>query len=466
MIVMLNRKLFGVLFTTFVLITLAAGVYLVGIKTGFWGRAFGTPANLNVDVGKSFVNPANCWKSLAQGGESKSRMLVSVIPDVKKLQPQYIRIDHIYDNYDVVGRDASGQLTFNWQNLDLTVSDIRAAGATPFFSLSYMPPVISKDGKVDSEPTNWTEWQLVVQRTVEHYSGRRGLNIPNVYYEVWNEPDLFGGFKAGGNKNYLNLYYYAQLGAVSAGNVNFFKIGGPATTALYRSWVDSLLQMAQAGKIRIDFLSWHDYSKSLDQYDNDVKSVSAWLSSYPNYAKMELVISELGINGSNDAAYDGNLSAIHTLATTAALQANITKCFNFEIIDGAGPTKLWGRWGLLTNGNFGAPTPKSRYYAIQFLNNMVGDRMSVGGSGSWVKAFARYDGSKVRVMVVDYDPFGSHREAVPMCLNNLPFKNFTIKRINFLGGATSTQTSATSNSWCAVEGFTPNTAAIFEITPQ
>jgi hypothetical protein len=173
----------------------------------------------------------------------------------------------------------------------------------------------------------------------------------------------------------------------------------------------------------------------------------------------------MGINNKNDPAYDGNLSAIHTLSAITALQVKVSKCFNFEIIDGAGATKLWGRWGMLTNEKYGPPEPKPRYYAIQFLNKMVGDSMSVSGNGSWVKAFVRYDGSKIRILISNYDYGGKHGEAVPLTLVNLPFRKFTIARINFLGGTTTQTVTVNTNTWSTVEGFDPDTAAIFEITP-
>lgn len=462
---MLRSKVFNVFSTIFILAGLAVGVYLVGVKTDFIKKASGTSANLVVDVGTSFVNSADCWKNLSQGGESKGRMFASVIPDIKKLQPQYIRIDHIYDNYDVVGRDPQGQLTFNWQNLDQTVQDIIASGATPFFSLSYMPIAISKDGHVESEPANWSDWQAVIQGTIEHYSGKHGMNLASVYYEVWNEPDLFGGYKISGDKNYLDLYYYAQAGAKLAQNVNSFKIGGPSTSGLYKAWVDAMMKDVSGGNIRLDFFSWHNYYGDTNNYDNDIQNISSWLAGYPNFQNIELIVSEMGINNKNDPAYDGNLSAIHTLSAITALQAKVSKCFNFEIIDGAGPTKLWGRWGMLTNEKYGPSEPKPRYYAIQFLNKMVGDGMSVSGNGSWVKSFVRYDGSKIRILISNYDYSGKHSEAVPLTLVNLPFRKFTIARINFLGATTTQAVTVNTNTWSTVEGLDPNTAAIFEITP-
>jgi len=462
---MRHSNLFSIFSTIFVVAGLVAGIYLVGIKTGFIKKASGVPANLVADLGTSFVNPASCWDNLAQGGESKGRMLASVTSDIKKLQPQYIRIDHIYDNYDVVGKDATGKLIFNWQDLDQTVSDITASGATPFFSLSYMPPVISKDGKVESEPSNWADWQFIVQKTIEHYSGKGGLNLQNVYYEVWNEPDNFGGFKPSADPNYLDLYYYAQAGAKLAQNVNSFKIGGPATSGLYKNWFDAILTDATDGKIRLDFFSWHNYYNDTNNYDNDVNNITSWLTSYPNLKNIELVVSEMGIDSKNNSVYDGNLSAINTISAVTALQGSVSKCFTFEIIDGVGPQKLWGRWGILTNEKYGTPDEKPRYTALQFLNKMTGDSVAVTGNGSWVKSFARYDGTKIRILISNYDPEGTHSEAVPLTLINLPFRKFTVTRINFLGSSTTQTVTVDTNSWSTVETFDPNTAAIFEITP-
>jgi len=60
-----------------------------------------------------------------------------------------------------------------------------------------MPGVIAKDGNIINPPNDWNEWTLVVQKTIEHYSGKNDRNMNGVYYEVWNEPDLaqFGGWK-------------------------------------------------------------------------------------------------------------------------------------------------------------------------------------------------------------------------------------------------------------------------------
>lgn len=455
----------SVLVTLFLLFSIPAGIYLVQQKTHFFNEALGTPAHLYIDASSVQNSTSSEWRNLAQGGEEKGRMLASVIPQIANLQPEYIRIDHLYDLYDVVQKDSAGNINFNWGNLDQTVSDIIASGATPFLSLSYMPPAISLDGNTTSLPKNWADWELVVQRTIEHYSGRSEMNLKNVYYEVWNEPDLFGGFKIDGQKNYIDLYSHAALGASRASNVNSFKFGGPATTDLYQSWFDGMFKMAASG-VRMDFFSWHKYSKDIGDYDNEISNVKQWIANYPNLSGIELIISETGINGANDPAYDGYLSAVQTLATMSVIGGTVSKGFSFEIKDGPGDKQYWGRWGLLTNDKFGAPQIKPRYNAILFLNSMKGNLVNVVGQGSWIKAFARQDGQTLKLFVVNYDPYGNHSELVPIRIDKLKNGNYTEKRINYGGAVTTKTVSVTGSVLDLSEAFTANTAAIFEIIPQ
>ena len=177
------------------------------------------------------------WRAVAQGGEEIKTFLDGNVVGVAEWKPEQIRIDHIYDQFGVVSREGR-ELKFDWRELDLLVDKIASTGAKPFFSLSYMPESISS-GDLVAQPRSWDEWAWVVQKTIEHYSGEKGFD--GLYYEVWNEPDLFGKWTLRGEKNYLKLYEFAALGAGRARGVKSFKLGGPATTGLYKDWVGRLL---------------------------------------------------------------------------------------------------------------------------------------------------------------------------------------------------------------------------------
>jgi hypothetical protein len=441
-------KLFGVLF---LLLSLPVGIILVQKAVNYFSNALGLPANLVIDMTTDYGQAPDAWRNLAQGGEEKGRMLLPVISQVKALKPEYIRIDHVFDFY-------------NLQELDNVISDITTTGAKPFIALSYMPSSLSKSGDINDLPANWADWENSVQRVVERISGKNGLAISDVYYEVWNEPDLFGGFKTSGSKNYLDLYLHSAIGASRAVNTLPFKFGGPATTGYYDNWMKGLLNFVTRNNLKLDFLSWHRYSKNLDDFEKDVAKARGLLSDY-NLVGREVIISEMGPNSENDPVYDGVFGSIHEIATSIVLQNEVSKTFTFEIKDGPSDEKYWGRWGLFTNEKFGVPETKPRAKAILFLNSMIGGtKLNVFGQGTWIRAMAKKLGSNVtRILVVNYDPKGMHEEVVPIKLANLSSRNFTFKRIDFLGASVSQEIATTSAEWATEQYFKPNSAAIFEI---
>jgi hypothetical protein len=441
----IKKQLFKALILLVLIVSVPVSIYLVSQKTEFFQRASGEPANLVIDASQIIGGKSESWRYLAQGGEEKGRQLLPVIDKTKSLLPKYIRIDHVFDYY-------------NEQELDQVIKDILATGAKPFISLSYMPPQMAKDGNITNEPNNWSEWENLVTKTVERISGRNGLNIGNVYYEVWNEPDLFGKFKISGSKNYLELYSRTARAVQRAKNVNSYKIGGPATTAFYENWMNRLLIFTQENNLPLDFISWHRYSKDLNKYEDDFLGTV-------NFGGKELIISENGPNSENDSVYDNNFGAMHLIATTALLEGKVDKIFNFEIKDGLGKEKYWGRWGMITHEKWGTPEIKPRYRAVQFLNNLIGGtNIQITGQGSWVKSIAkRYENNKIKILIVNYDRFGKHVEAVPLKVTNLPSNNFKLRRIDFLRGVSTINIAVENLTWESTLYFEPNTASIFEL---
>lgn len=428
------------------LVSVPISIFLVGQKTNFSNRANDLPANIVIDANNVSENTSGeVWRNLAQGGEDRTRQLQPVLNEVKALHPKYIRIDHIFDFYTEA-------------ELDLIINDITATGAKPFIALSYMPPSLSKTGNTTDLPNDWTAWENLVQKTVERISGKGGLNISNVYYEVWNEPDLFGGFKMGGDKSYLELYTHTVRGAQRAKGVNSFKIGGPAVTGFYENWLNKLLVFTQENNIRLDFLSWHRYSKVLSDYEDDFNDSD-------HFQGYETIITEMGPNSENDKVYDTNFGALHLIATSVLLEGKVDKIFNFEIKDGIGPEKYWGRWGMITNEKWGKPEVKPRYRAVQFLNNLNGGKeIKVEGNGSFVKAIAKNNNGKTQVLIVNYDHNGRHAEAVPVKITNLPSNTIKLKRINFNGNTQETVINLDGNTYETTLSFDPNTASILELT--
>jgi len=392
----------------------------------YFSRAAAIKANIVVDATKTSGPFPDRWKALAQGGEESGvRMLENVISQVSGLYPRYIRLDHIYDFYDMVSRDSSGNLFFNFSKLDKTVCDIYNTGAKPFFSLGYMPPTMSDDGSLIGKPKNWDEWIFLVQKTIEHYSSKDTV-LPcgalenfwktDIYYEVWNEPDLetFGKWRYSGEKSYNDLYFYSVKGAQQAQNALPFKIGGPVTTALYKNWIQKFLDFVSANNLRIDFLSWHHYSKKTDDFTDDIIKLNKWLGESPKYDKYEnlpKIISEWGYDSEKNPIADTEMGAAHTVASLRnLLNARLELAFLFEIKDG--PTLSWGI--LNYDGS-----PKPRYQALKLLNALEGSQLIVDGEGSNVSAIASENEEKIVLILTNYDQSGRNYEAVPVVFKNL-----------------------------------------------
>ena len=410
----------------------------------YLSRAAPVKANIMVDVKKTSGPFPDRWKALAQGGEESGvRMLENVISQVSELYPRYIRIDHIYDFYDVVSRSSTGNLSFNFSKLDQTVCDVYHIGAKPFFSLGYMPPTMSDDNTLIGKPKNWNEWTFLVQKTVEHYSGK-DIVLPcgaldnfwktDIYYEVWNEPDLesFGKWRYSGGKSYSDLYFYSVKGAQQAQNSLPFKIGGPVTTALYKNWIQKFLDFVVTNNLRIDFLSWHHYSKKTDDFTDDIIKLHRWLGESPKYDRYENlpnIISEWGYDSEKNLIADTEVGAAHTVASLRNLiDARIEMAFLFEIKDG--PTLSWG---ILTHDG----KPKPRYQALKLLNALEGNQLVVEGEGSDVSAIASISEEKIALILTNYDESGRNYEAVPVVFKNLDGARYSLKK-TYLDGRSET----------------------------
>lgn len=398
-----------------------------------FSRAAVQKANLSINA-KDFKGPLqHNWQAIAQGGEESGvRMLENVSLPASALSPRYIRIDHIYDFYNVVQKDESSQkLSFDWTELDKTVCDIYRTGAKPFFVLGYMPKELSSDGSLISVPKSWPDWQLLVKETIERYSGINtklcgaieGDWLKDIYYEVWNEPDLesFGKWSIyGGNKDYRALYYYSATGAKNAQNVQRFLIGGPATTRAYRNWFLNLIRYAKSQNLPLNFLSWHHYSTQTNDFTYELQNVHSWLQdpSLGYYRSLPKIISEWGYDSNPNPIADTNVGAAHTVATIRDLiDQNVEMAFAFELKDGPSP-----KWGIFTYD----ASPKPRFYALKMLNKLSRHRLRVLGEGTHVKAIASTPlNNSLSIIIVNYDDKNKNIESVPIQINNL--KNGTYR---------------------------------------
>lgn len=462
----IRQSLGTLVLTVLIGASLLLAVRNLGVVTDLLPHASIEPANIIVDTAAILGTFDRPWQHLAQGGEGHDWRLQPIAAQVRALNPSYIRLDHIFDFYDIVS-GTPGNIQFNFSKFDLILSDIQSVGAKPYIALSYMTPSLAEGGELTGPPVRYEDWQLMVQKTIEHVSGTRGMS--DVYYEVWNEPDLFGGWKYHGSRNYLTLYTYAARGAAAARVSQPFKIGGPAITALYKNWFDALMKHVQDNKLKFDFFSWHRYDTDIDVFKKDMFEVRQWIAKYPQLEPtVEFHITEWGHDSKNNAGYDGLQSAAHTVAGAIEMIGVVNRAFVFEIQDGKDPAgqAKWGRWGLFTHADFGAQA-KPRYHALKLLENMGPERLQLLGKGSYVKAFAARKGPQHwQVILSNYDPRGKNTETVPVTFKNLPVGTYTA-RITYVSKAAQTKTVTTQSSDLQIAvPLGVYEVALVELTPQ
>lgn len=468
----LRRRLMVTLVVTALALPLSIGLFVSYFILGTFAKA-----NIRVDASRPVAVLKDNWRGFAQGGEEiGARMIQPVIPHMKTLNPRYIRIDHVYDFYDVVKRDGANHLVFNWGQLDQTVCDIYATGAKPFFSLGYMPATISSDGTPIGAPNDWNEWAQTVQATIERYSGQEtilcdgqvlGDKLNDIYYEVWNEPDLeqFGKWSIyGGNKSYLNLYYHAAMGADRAQNVRTFAIGGPSTTAPYRNWMQTFMRYVQQNRLRMDFLSWHKYSDDPESYGRDIRDTHSWLNAdtYPSYYNVPFIVTEWGIDSTGTEAYNGRVAAAHAVAVVKEMIANQLQLgLAFEPVDG--PQSQFGV--IDRNGK-----TKPRYYAFKMLDTLKGAHaLGVSGETDHIRIIAAKQPTtgEVAIIAANYDTAGRHEEEVPITISGLAPGTYQIFTTTLglprreIEGATVTGTEDVARSVYLL----PNDVVLIEVVP-
>lgn len=451
----------------FAVIGLVGALALVRVSQVLYSRATYQEADLRINVAKVLGPLPRPWANYAQGGEDHNWRLEPLIPQLRTIRPEYIRVDHVFDFYDIVS-GTPGNLQFNFAKFDLLLNDIAALGAKPYISLSYMPAQLSQDGSIIGEPIQYSDWQEMVRRMVQHVSGTRGVD--NVYYEVWNEPDLFGKWHYGGQKNYLELYAAAARGAAAANVNTTYRIGGPATTALYENWIVALADYTQSNRIRLDFVSWHLYTRNLDHFRRDGSNVRTWLANYPNVQQnAEFHITEWGHDSELDPGYDGSYGAAYTAAAALDMIGVIERAFLFEIQDGKSPDgkAYWGRWGLFTHSSAGSK-PKPRFRALQLLNRLGFQRVELQGKGTFVKAVATIgENNTTTIALANFDPKGRNVENVPVTLTGLTPGTYAVK-MTFLNRPPST-TSMTIAQESQVQFTVPmavHEVAVVEISRQ
>lgn len=151
----------------------------------------------------------------------------------------------------------------NFRQCGHVYDNLLRCGIRPFVELSFMPSQLASANKTGlhyknntTPPRSWEEWADYIRAFTGYLLDRYGAQeVESWWFEVWNEPDLRGGFFSGTQKDYFKLYEVTAH-AIKSVDPNI-RVGGPSTSAC--KWVEEFLAYCRENGVPLDFVSTHHY---------------------------------------------------------------------------------------------------------------------------------------------------------------------------------------------------------------
>ena len=378
------------------------------------------------------------WSVGTCAGRANEGLRTSWVEQLKLAKGQcgfkYLRMHGMFDDdMFVYFEDRKGNPIYNWQYLDEVYDRMLEMGIKPFVELSFFPKGIAADnGKVQMwyqnritfDPQRLDKWKGLVHAFTKHAVDRYGLDeVLTWYFEVWNEPNLnFGekaGFFEGTRSDYFQMY---KVSAEAIKSVDErLKVGGPATSNFIADhrhdgevldnkksvfydrdhinkqqwkgvWIEDFLKFCAKEGLPVDFISCHAYPTdyALDPVSGKGKDATRYVNSLHDdlsylkrtlakskYPQAEIHITEWSTSpSSRDAMHDllppaayilrGNLDNIGMV--NSVMYWTFTDIFEEK---GGGSSIFHGGFGMI---NFQGMV-KPSFHAYRMLNQLGDERL-------------------------------------------------------------------------------------------
>lgn len=335
---------------------------------------------------------------------------------------QYCRFHGLFHDDMFVYHEANGKTIYNWQYIDDLFDRMLAVGVRPFVELGFTPTAMASDltakqfwweGNV-SPPQDFKKWADLVTAFTRHCISRYGIEeVRQWYFEVWNEPNLWG-FWHGTKSQYFELYK-VSANAIKAIDKSL-RVGGPSTSNFVPDdrfagekedktkhktltatdinaldwegvWIKDFLAYCKNEKLPIDFISCHPYPTdwALDPTTGKgggrVREVNAtkkdlqWLQKTIKesaYLHAELHCTEWSSSPSSRDPQHDSLSAATYLVKANLDGIGLANSLSYWVFTdlfeekGAGNSVFHGGFGLINYQGIVKPT----FHAYKMLNQL------------------------------------------------------------------------------------------------
>jgi hypothetical protein len=203
------------------------------------------------------------------------------------------------------------KLLNNYEEIIKKISD---SGGTVILDLFGTPNGLGAVLDKNSAPHNLKIYKELIKNTIRKFSCEKKYNI---WYEVWNAPDL-GDFFLGGRAEYFNLYRIIgeAVNELRRETKIYIPLGGPSVSAWFKniepnnilspegSLIYELIKYCYSYRLPLDFISWHAYSSDPAEEKQDtiynkpfVELIREWLTYFKFNSNLPLLIDEWSFDG-------------------------------------------------------------------------------------------------------------------------------------------------------------------------
>jgi xylan 1,4-beta-xylosidase len=312
-----------------------------------------------------------------------------------------------------------GKEVHSFSNIDQIFDFLLSIGMRPFVELSFMPTALSSGnttvfryhGNV-TPPNDHRKWDALVKKLTQHWVDRYGVTeVRKWFFEIWNEPNL-EAFWTGTQADYFKLYD-GSVKAIKAVDEHL-RVGGPATAD--DGWISDFLTYCEQHKLPVDFISTHHYPTDAlgrpgDNTERELslasrgilrerteKACRAALGKPVYYT--EWCSSSNPFDHLHDEPYAAAFLMKNMLDVTDLVQAYSWWAFSDIFEENYfSSTPFHGGFGLQTIHGTAKPT----YRALQILNRLGEEKLTVDGAHSTVNAWAiRKDDDTVTLLLSNH----------------------------------------------------------------
>lgn len=312
--------------------------------------------------------------------------------------------------------------SYDFHYTDEYIETIMLAGTEVFFRLGSKIEHGSKKYGI-LPPKDFRKWAVICEHIIAHVNEgwADGHHYGIRYWEIWNEPDLYGKCWLGTPEQFYELY------AVTAKHLHAcfpqLKIGGPAVCGYKEKWLRPFFTRIRDEQLPFSFYSWHCYASTVEGIVKNVRNHRALLNEFG--LKTESILDEWNyVRGWSGEEWSYTIDTETKIKGAAFIAAVMSACqyepvdmlmyydarpcgmnglfsmYNYSVLKGYYPIKTWGEMAVLGN-------------ACEVSNGIPGiyAAAAVDGNGKSITMISYYnDNDKASPLTFPVEAAGTNQE--------------------------------------------------------